>query len=78
MKKANCKSCGAAILWAQTPKGKWIPLDAEPSPEGQMFINCIGLAARLSAEELTAFLENRYMPHHATCPNAASYRKAKR
>ena len=26
----TCRSCGAAILWAVTPNGKKMPLDAEP------------------------------------------------
>jgi len=27
---SQCKSCGAEIIWCQTPAGKLMPLDAKP------------------------------------------------
>lgn len=31
---ARCKSCGARIIWAETPRAARVPLDATPSAEG--------------------------------------------
>ncbi len=29
-----CLRCQAAVLWAKTERGKWLPLDPEPDPKG--------------------------------------------
>lgn len=73
----TCRSCGATILWATTTNGKAMPIDAEPSPDGNV--------------ELTEWAPGRYrctvhpqtpfdapplhMPHHATCPHADEWRR---
>jgi len=63
---AQCKSCGAEIVWGQTDKGKAIPLDAAPE---QRFI-CV---AYPSFDVLR--LVPTYQTHFATCPNAKEHRK---
>ncbi len=29
-----CVGCGAAILGCETPRGKWIPVNQDPEPDG--------------------------------------------
>lgn len=31
---ARCKSCGARVIWADTPRNARVPLDAVPGPDG--------------------------------------------
>jgi hypothetical protein len=74
----ECKSCGAAITWAKTIKGRPIPLDARPSPRGNVIISEEGVALvyRDSSAIAPRYAdEPRYLSHFATCPNADTHRK---
>jgi hypothetical protein len=66
---SRCRSCDAEIIWAVTPKGKRIPLDAEPAerPAGLF---------RLEGENAISVAgEPVYLSHFVTCPNAAQHRR---
>ena len=71
---STCRSCGAAIVWAKTSTGKTIPLDAAPSPRGNMILDEQGVA--LVVPTLSGF-GPWMISHFATCPNAAQHRKPK-
>ncbi len=73
MDTQKCRSCGAAILWCKTEKGKAMPVDAEPSENGNLII---------SGEICTVVKPSEVLPgiplftsHFATCKQAASWRK---
>jgi hypothetical protein len=34
----TCNSCGAPIRWSRTLKGSYMPLDAEPNPDGNVVL----------------------------------------
>lgn len=72
-----CRSCGAPILWALTPKGLRMPLDVEPHPEGNVLLVGDGECRPLTAAEVTsgAHPEQRHRAHFATCPHAAQHRR---
>ena len=67
----QCRSCGARIRWARTVNGSKIPIDAEPAKR-------IVLTTDHGADIIGAVVVDTFMPHHATCPNAAEHRKAKK
>lgn len=72
-----CRSCDAEILWATTAAGKAMPLDAVPNPNGNVEAVCDAhgrwsVVAVYKGPDL--FGAVRYMPHHATCPNADEHR----
>jgi len=69
---STCRSCGAPIIWAVTTTGAKMPLDADPDPEG-LFVLERGVAVHV----IDAKGVDRYTSHFATCPDAASHRKAK-
>lgn len=73
-----CRACQAPVLWLKTPKGRSMPLDATPNPEGNVVIKD-GLAVVLTAVEMADPLlgQRRFQAHWSTCPNAAEFRKAK-
>lgn len=77
----TCSSCGAKILWAKTPSWRTIPIDAEPSPEGNIRLGGEPgnrYATILSGEQAASvrgFGEKLYVTHFATCPNAAKHRQ---
>jgi len=84
MNKQHCRSCGAKILWAVTEKGKRMPLDAEPSEAGNIFLqhrpNQNPLAVYTTEEQRKAtkgtLMEHRlFTSHFATCPQAKKWRK---
>lgn len=66
---SQCKSCGADIIWAKTPKGKDMPLNAFGETRwfveggGNVTTTCRPVIVRTS--------------HFATCPNANQHRKPK-
>ena len=71
-----CKSCRASILWATSARGTPMPVDVRPDERGNLTLAVAGkdLHARVEPDAPAP----RYMPHHATCPDAARHRKAKR
>lgn len=78
MNRAKCSKCRADIIWVKTAKGKNIPLDAAPNEAGNMYIYGFGDDATAHALKKGESPPNnmpRYMPHHATCPNAKEFRK---
>ena len=75
---ARCRTCTREILWALTERGKPIPIDPEPRPDGNIVLGGFGgvedrVAHVLGAEETTS--EPRYVSHFATCPQAETHRR---
>lgn len=54
-----------------------MPLNLRPDPEGNVIIEG-GLAVLSPARAMNLPPEERFLPHWATCPNAADFRKAKK
>lgn len=75
----QCRSCGAKILFLRTPKGKWLPVDAEPHDEGTVLnVPRRGgdpLARVFTLAEIKRRGGQAYRPHFQTCPNADEHRK---
>lgn len=72
----TCRSCGAPILWAVTDKGRRIPLDPEPSDDGNQFVyRDVDAKLRATAREPARIASTRHVPHFATCPNARQHRR---
>lgn len=86
----KCRSCLAPIRWAPTAKaGAPMPLDYEPTVKGNVRLE--PTAVRNGRQEVKAVVlgpielelaraagEELYMPHHATCPDAAEWKGARR
>jgi hypothetical protein len=71
----NCRSCGAAIIWAVTETGKRMPVDAIPSDAGNILL-ADGIAV-IAKNDDTAADNELHTSHFATCPHAAQHRKAR-
>lgn len=73
MDTGKCGSCGAAILWCRTAKGKRIPLDAVPRDDGNLVI--------VDGKAVTLTLVNeqqghqRYRSHFVSCPHHQNWRR---
>jgi hypothetical protein len=77
-KAARCRSCGAVIEWAETPKGKRIPVNYDPDPAGNLWLQDVGprvIAQPVKKGEEPHASVPRYTSHFATCPHAASFRR---
>jgi len=76
MEVAQCKSCGARIIWTLTMKGKRMPVDADPVENGNIALvegeNVVTSTVVEPARVPGVLL---YVSHFATCPNAAQHRK---
>jgi hypothetical protein len=77
-----CRSCGAPIWWAFTGAGKRIPVDVEPTPDGNLFAvgDGIGDGETPVVAVITSSRQPfpdalRYTSHFATCPNASAHRR---
>jgi hypothetical protein len=84
-----CRSCKAPLLWATSEANrKPIPLDRDPNPEGNVVlvdasftrgaVHISEKVARVLGPLELAALDagtNRFMPHHATCPNVKDFRR---
>ena len=82
--KPKCRSCGAPLLWALTKKGRRIPLDRNPVPDGNIEIEEADEGPPMSRVvsgqgELSPglFPATRYKSHFSTCPNAKRHRRRK-
>lgn len=78
MQRDHCKSCKAEIFWAETEKGRPIPIDYAPTDRGNVVI----IAPSDPREPLVASMDvkrrkegPRYTAHFATCPDAGAWRK---
>lgn len=83
----ECRSCGRWVRWARTERGLWQPFNAFPSEEGSFVlveIEALDGSKTLSSryhplpEGIEADGWTRYMPHHATCPQAPEWREKAR
>lgn len=83
-----CRSCGAPIQWAVTEKGKSMPVDLQPSEDGNILLQHregkVPIALYLNEKEkqqLIDALDQRqqrhrlFLSHFVTCKQAASWRK---
>lgn len=81
--KSQCSTCHASIYWAVNPAtGKTNPIDAEPSPKGNVLLAYRPRSGRLEATYITkdtplTSLEGRrrYQSHFATCAQAKQHRR---
>lgn len=83
---AECSACHRPILWAVTVNGRMMPLDFAPDPEGNQRLDGtvrVGAGGRSGPGVVSigppSLLDepdgaDRYMPHHATCPNVERFR----
>jgi hypothetical protein len=72
----TCRACPAKILWAKTERGKPIPLDPDPVPDGNIVVTDAGIAHFLKSTEMAT--GPRYVSHFSTCPKSAHFRKQQR
>lgn len=79
---AECRSCHAWVVWVITPKGKRMPLDAEPSVDGRFAFT--GGTVDDGRGPVPSVVYNKgdtstrphFTSHYATCPEADSWRKS--
>jgi hypothetical protein len=75
----NCRSCRADIIWANTAAGRLIPLDIEPSADGNVTLTTSSpiVATVLGPLELQLLDADtpRYKTHFVDCPDGKSWRK---
>ncbi|HKF74707.1 MAG TPA: hypothetical protein VKF59_01065 [Candidatus Dormibacteraeota bacterium] len=70
-------TCGAKITFLRTEAGKFVPVDLEPTPQGNLQVRD-GTATPLSkrrAEEARERGESLYISHFVTCPNSREFQK---
>lgn len=78
---STCRSCHQRITWLRTPGGKAIPVDEDPSDEGNILIDVerCQLVAKVfkNADAAREFApeEPRYLSHFVTCPQAGEWRR---
>lgn len=73
----RCRSCRKRIIWAITGKMRRIPIDPDPTPDGNIVLQDQGkfrppLATVHTVRPPDTML---YKSHFATCPAAAAFRK---
>lgn len=75
-----CGSCDAPIIWASTVKGRPMPVDAEPDPDGNILLHArpgrgpLAEVVPAGQDGLIAGEQLR-LSHFATCPNADQHRR---
>lgn len=83
MRYGHCRRCDAPLVFVRTrATGKWMPLDRDPVPEGNVELRLdlaenVRVAHVLRKGEQPTPGVSLYMPHHATCPFVEEFRAAK-
>ncbi len=78
----TCRSCSAEIVWCVTADGKRIPVDAWPTPGGNVRIVDDNGTRRALVVGATIDLFDidddgtRYVAHFTTCPDVNQWRTA--
>ena len=77
-----CKSCRAPIhLLKVTGSDSWMPVDADPSPQGNLRINLNNETVQVltDIDQTTARLSGTplHQSHFATCPQASTHRRTR-
>ena len=76
-----CLSCGAAVVWTVTHKGRRMPVDAEPVEDGNIRLRRDGdrVVAEYPGKEHPGLFDEddraRHVSHFATCPQAQRWRR---
>lgn len=72
-----CRSCGREIIWATSPAGRRLPLDARPVNPHVYRLR--GHDETPQAEGVAFEAQGAvYVSHFLTCPNAAQHSKSGR
>ena len=79
-KATKCSSCPAIVIWAETEKGKRMPVDAKPVPNGNIYLVHRGqrkapLAVHAKFDRIDGQKIPKYRAHFASCPNASRHRR---
>ena len=80
----QCRSCRAEIVWARTPRGKNMPIDATPVPDGEWML-VEGEDEKPQAKPFNSTHAAadgmgqmaRYQSHFKSCPNADKHSKGR-
>lgn len=83
-----CRSCKEPIEWVHTEKGKAMPVDKEPVPDGNLVLSMRGerwpvaiYQSQADIEKLRKQAANRgeelrlFKSHFATCPQRRQWRR---
>lgn len=86
---STCKSCGASIIWLRTPNRKWMPANEGLVPYKQCedgkdyVVDDLGNLIRCNILEKDELPPGQFptglarIPHWATCPAAAKFKRGK-
>jgi len=66
----TCRSCGAPIVWGITDKGRRMPLDSAPDPDGEWTVTTWGDLEHATADTPVG---ERRISHFATCPQGRAW-----
>jgi len=75
---SECKGCGAEMVWARTARGKKMPLDAEPSRDGNFVLEGDPIdpeTRRLPNDEAARYTGDKHTAHWGTCPNYTDFKR---
>lgn len=70
-----CSACGAPIVFARSANDRPIPLNAEPDPNGNIWVSADGRAHYRSKANPIPDGAERYTSHFIDCPQAAQFRR---
>ncbi len=74
----GCRSCNASIVWAKTFKGKLMPVDVHPSPDGNVLLyeetGLLRAEVQKGDDAKLKWVDYR-RSHFATCPAADQWRR---
>jgi hypothetical protein len=78
MERGRCKTCRREIVWVRFSSGKAMPLDPDPSADGNVYQGSDGrwrAAGKADADAIRRALTPLYLAHFVTCPQAAQHRR---
>lgn len=76
----TCDGCGAPIIWASTNRGEKMPVDEQPSTDGNVLLRMLGGKPHAEVVRNPAKLFGKVArkSHFASCPVASQFRRPRR
>lgn len=75
----RCRSCKRPIIWAETEKGRRMPIDPEPCSDGNITLQDRGRfhpPLAIVRFAIPTGSDAKFKSHFVTCPEASKWRKA--
>lgn len=74
----QCLTCGADIFWAVSTKNRAMPINAQPTADGDLILTrrLDGVLVAIALKDGDPSTDPRFVSHLIMCPDAGTFRRS--